>query len=125
MDEDVCVGSALAVRFSTYPGGRGGKERAARNERSSDWPRGRSPLPRKTFLSGAPCSGAAKNGKCRARGAPCPGTLNYATSSSCSGTLLDVGAQPFTKHRVGLRAISQLVLSDELLGQRGACGFVA
>ena len=48
---------ALAARFSTYPGGRGGKERAARHERSSDWPRGRSPLTRSTSitrLSGKP-----------------------------------------------------------------------
>src|SRR5579864_9386139 len=31
------------ARPSTYPGGRGGKERVARNERSSDWPRGAEP----------------------------------------------------------------------------------
>src|SRR5579864_4870794 len=31
------------VRLSTYPGGRGGKECAARHERSNDWPRGAEP----------------------------------------------------------------------------------
>src|SRR5579871_508975 len=35
--------STFEGRFSTYPGGRGGRERAARNERSSDRPRGAEP----------------------------------------------------------------------------------
>src|SRR5579864_960309 len=41
-------------RFSTYPGGRGGKERAARNERSSDWPRGAEPPAPETPLGEPP-----------------------------------------------------------------------
>ena len=42
-DAGVSSAGAIAARFSTYPGGRGGKERAARHERSSDWPRGAEP----------------------------------------------------------------------------------
>src|SRR5579864_9217381 len=37
------VGCRSLARFSTCPGGRGGKERGARHERSSDWPRGAEP----------------------------------------------------------------------------------
>jgi hypothetical protein len=43
-----------------FPGGRGGKERAARNERSSDWPRGAEPP--------APARIKAANLSCRAGG---------------------------------------------------------
>src|SRR5579864_8865656 len=39
----VRVADRVRVRPSRYPGGRGGKERGARNERSSDWPRGAEP----------------------------------------------------------------------------------
>src|SRR5215471_14844144 len=41
VDDSRRLGSAVRVRLSTYPGGRGGRERAAK--RSSDRPRGAEP----------------------------------------------------------------------------------
>src|SRR5579862_8621214 len=80
------LGCALRGRFSTYPGGRGGRERAARNERSSDWPRGAEPPAPEPYTTRnlnslaeppapAQCSYAHLS---RLGGAPCPGTVRYA-----------------------------------------------